>query len=146
MKKPKPQAPLLPLSRRMRPTQDLANEEIAMGGIPKQRIADPNEPTEDELAVLKSMQPLARRVSPSDIAQVLRIDDSTARDRLIELSRKGYAYRTTPRRSLRGSAQSARFTLTDKGIAFLVEHRLTRNYYALPKNNWFKNRFGRDNH
>jgi Fic family protein len=86
-----------------------------------QRIADPNDPTPDELAILKVFQP-GQELTARIIAAQVGVEIMKATARLNELERKGYPYRRIRMGRYRHPNPEPIYCLADLGIEYLADH------------------------
>jgi response regulator of citrate/malate metabolism len=103
-------------------------DELTPQGEPRyttQVMTDPSEPTPEEANVLKLMQPPGQQVSAQVVAANLKTNLTTAQYWLSELERKGYVSGHSTRRGFHQPARPPTYSLTDKGIKYLVDHGLT---------------------
>jgi hypothetical protein len=82
----------------------------------------PDDPTDDEAAVLKLMQPPGRQMDVNTIAQLMRKDLTTIKKHLNELQRKDCIHKSA-RSSVQGvRAPSSTYSLTPKGVMVFIDH------------------------
>jgi response regulator of citrate/malate metabolism len=91
-----------------------------------QRIAHPNDPTEEEVKALKLLQPAGQFLSAQQVAELLQINLTNAQHYLNELERKDKVRSKHYRRPAYGAGRPTTYYLTDGGIKYLVEHDLTQ--------------------
>jgi hypothetical protein len=89
-----------------------------------QVMTNPDDPTEDEAAVLKLMQPPGRQVSAFDVVQHLKTNPTVAQHHLSELQRKGYVSQHFRRGGFHRPQGPPTYSLTEKGTKYLVDHKL----------------------
>ena len=83
-----------------------------------------HEPTEDEAGILKLLQPPGNEASAYDIAQHLGANLTVIQHRLNELKRKGYVHEHSMMGGFGMEPMPDTYSLTEKGIAYLVDHDL----------------------
>jgi len=94
------------------------------GEIPRyttQKLTNPNEPTPDELVILRLFQP-RQEIQASAIARHLGLELIKATARLNELETKKYLSRRSRMGRYGRSTPGPRYHLTDLGVKYLAEH------------------------
>jgi hypothetical protein len=86
--------------------------------------ARPDDPTDEESAVLKIMQPPGRQIDANTIAQLMRQSIRTTQTHLNELQRKKCILKSTPNALLGGGPVLSTYALARRGETFLID--LTR--------------------
>jgi len=82
----------------------------------------PGDPTDDEVAILKVMQPPGRKLDANTIAQLMRQSLRTTQTHLDELHRKDCVLKSAPGVAQGGRPPLSTYALAPKGVRFVIDH------------------------